>query len=96
LQDLPRVLALYDQAMQAQLVHRTEAERLTFVALAQHVLARHPKNPGGLFTHFLTKRLFHVITHAEEDAAQQQLKRLFFGEAATLTGPPRPVLRRMA
>ena len=73
------MLALYEQAVAAGRIGRTEAERLTFVALAQHVLARRPRSPGGLFMYLLTKRLFHVITQAEEDAAQQRLKRVGCG-----------------
>ena len=96
LRDTTRVLRLYTQAIAAQLVQQTEAERLLFVALAQHVLARQPKNPGGLFMHLLTHRLFHVITQAEEEAAQQRLKRVLYGDPQAHTGPPLSLLRRMA
>jgi hypothetical protein len=73
LHDLARLLLLYTQAVQAQLVDSSEADRLNFVALAQHVLRFQPKNPGGLFLQLLRHRRFAVITQAEEDHARRRL-----------------------
>jgi hypothetical protein len=73
LHDLARLLLLYTQAVQAQLVDSSEAARLNFVALAQHVLRFQPKNPGGLFLQLLRHRRFAVITQAEEDHARRRL-----------------------
>jgi hypothetical protein len=87
LKDTARLLTLYLQSVQAKLIGPSEAERLTFVGLAQHVLARHPENAGGLFWHLLTHRCFHFITQEEENAAQQRLKQhLYAGRGSpTLT-----------
>jgi len=74
LKDTERLLTLYTQSVQAKLIGPSEAERLTFVGLAQHVLAYRPENAGGLFRHLLTRRCFHFVTQEEEDAAQQRLK----------------------
>ena len=49
LTDIQRVLELYSQAVQQRLIGSSEAERLTFVALAQHVLICRPQNEGGFF-----------------------------------------------
>jgi hypothetical protein len=78
LKDTERLLALYTQSVQAKLIGPSEAERLTFVGLAQHVLAYHPENAGGLFRHLLTRRCFHFVTQQDEDAAQQRLKQYLY------------------
>jgi hypothetical protein len=52
-----------------------EADRLTFVALAQHVLRYRPANVGGLFQRLLTQRCFHFVTQEDEEVAVQRLKR---------------------
>jgi hypothetical protein len=78
LRDTARLLALYDQAVRARRIGKSEAERLTFVALAQHVLCYGPENPGGLFLQLLRRRHFHCITQDEEDGAQQRLKHYLY------------------
>ena len=75
LRDTSRLLVLYAQAVQAQWLGSSEAERLTFVALAQHVLTYRPENAGGLFTHLVRTRCFAYITQADEDTARQRLHR---------------------
>lgn len=83
LADTSRLLALYTQALTAGLIGRSEAERLSFVGLAQHVLTYGPANAGGLFRRLLVRRHFHFITPAEEEAALQRLKyHLYGGELA--------------
>jgi hypothetical protein len=76
-----RLLVLYEQARQHGLIGSTEADRLTFVALAQHVLTYRPANAGGLFQRLLTGRRFLCVTQADEDAALQRLKRHLYGGA---------------
>ena len=80
LQDMERLLALYTQAVQASLIGPSEAERLSFVALAHHVLHFKPVNPGGLFVQLLRQRHFDFITQQEEDRALQRLKRYDYGD----------------
>ena len=86
LRDTERLLLLYEQAVNAGLIGPAEADRLTFVALAQHVLAYRPDNAGGLFTQLLRKRQFDYVTQDDEDSAQRRLKRFLY------EGAP-PVLR---
>lgn len=80
LQDTDRLFVLYDQARREHLIGPSEAERLTFAALAQHVIHQRPENAGGLFRQLLTRRLYHYITQEEEDAAQQSLKRSLYAK----------------
>jgi hypothetical protein len=68
LRDTERLLTLYAQSVQAKLIGLSEAERLTFVGLVQHVLAYRPANAGGLFRSLLTRRCFHFVTQEDEDA----------------------------
>lgn len=73
LRDMERLLTLYAEAVQTCLIGPSEAERLAFVALAQHVLAFRPTNPGGLFLQLLRQRRFVFITQEEEDIARRRL-----------------------
>jgi hypothetical protein len=73
LRDMDRLLTLYSQAVQAHLIGSSEAERLAFVALAEHVLAFRPTNPGGLFLQLLRQRHFAFTTQEEEDIARRRL-----------------------
>ena len=72
--DIQRLLILYHQAVQQRLLGSSEAERLTFVALAQHVLSCRPKNEGGLFRHLLKQKRYQCVTQADEDVALERLK----------------------
>jgi hypothetical protein len=78
LRNTERLLLLYEQAVNAGLIGSAEADRLTFVALAQHVLAYRPNNAGGLFSQLLRKRQFDYVTQDDEDTAQQRLKRCLY------------------
>jgi hypothetical protein len=77
--DIERVLVLYSQAVQQRLIGSSEAERLTFVALAQHVLSCRATNEGGVFRHLLKQKRYHCVTQADEDAALQRLKQYWYG-----------------
>lgn len=81
LRETERLLLLYEQAVNAGLIGPVEADRLTFVALAQHVLAYRPDNAGGLFTQLLRKRQFEYVTQDDEDSAQRRLKHFLYGGA---------------
>lgn len=74
LREMDRLLCLYQQAVEKGWIGRAEADRLTFVALAQHVLLYRAQNPGGLLHRLLTKRLFHYVTQEDEDQALARLK----------------------
>lgn len=81
LRDTERLFLLYHLAIAANLLGKSEAEQLAFFALAQHVLAYGPMNPGGLFRQLLVRKQFQVITQAEEDAAVRRLKRHLYEKA---------------
>jgi hypothetical protein len=85
-----RLLALYEQAVAQGVIGASEAERLTFVALAQHVLRYRPDNAGGLFRQLLRSRRYQVITQADEDAALQRLKGFLYGGFGSPAPPARP------
>jgi len=92
LKDTERLLALYAQSVRAKLIGLSEAERWTFVGLAQHVLAYRPENAGGLFRQLLTRHYFHFVTQEDEDAAQQRLKQHLYagrGSPSLQTQDPR-------
>jgi hypothetical protein len=72
--DMGRLLRLYEQARKTGWIGSAEADRLTFVAVAHHVLRYRPQNPGGLFHRLVTKRLFHYVTQEDEDQALVRLK----------------------
>jgi hypothetical protein len=74
LREMERLLCVYEQAVDRGWIGSAEADRLTFVALAQHVLLYRAQNPGGLLHRLLTKRLFHYITQEDEDQALARLK----------------------
>ena len=78
LTNIRRLLILYHHAVQQRLIGTSEAERLTFVALAQHVVSCRPKNLGGLFRHLLKQKRYHCVTQADEDAALQRLKQYLY------------------
>jgi hypothetical protein len=86
LKETSRLLSLYAQGVQTKLIGPSEADRLTFMALAQHVLRYVPENPGGLFLQLLRQRRFHFITQDEEDTARRKLLEHMYKE------PPRSVL----
>jgi len=92
LHDPSRLFALYEQAVQAGLIGVSEAERLTFVALACHVLRYRPQNAGGLFHCLLTRKLSHVVTQEDEDAARHYITRYLYGEGAA---PRRRITQRV-
>jgi hypothetical protein len=79
LTDIERVLVLYRQAVQQRLIGSSEAERLTFVALAQHVLSCRAQNEGGLFRHLLKQKRYHCVTQVDEDVALGRLKQHLYG-----------------
>ncbi len=88
LQSTERLLLLYAQAMQRQLIGPFEADRLAFVALAHHVLGFRPANPGGLFLQLLRQRRFALITQAEEDTAQRRLSTYLYSPDAVKSPKP--------
>ncbi len=84
LKDTGRLLVLLVQAIARDLVGTSEADRLRFVAAAEHALAAGKRNPPGLFMHLVRGRLWRYLTQEDEDRASRRLKLHQFG-------PPREV-----
>jgi hypothetical protein len=95
LRDTTRLLQLYEQAVSARLIGSCEADRLAFVALAHHVLAYRPTNPGGLFTQLLRTGHFDYATQDDEDRAVRRLKRHFYGGTPPILPVVETALRRV-
>jgi hypothetical protein len=74
LQSVGRLLELFGQAVRAGFVPPSQNARLQFLAAAEHARAIGSRNPCGLFSAILRRRLWQVITQADEDAAIWKLK----------------------
>jgi len=89
--DTGRLLRLHEQAVARELVGASEADRLRFVAAAEHARAVGTRNPPGLFVRLVRGRLWRFLTQADEDAAAGRLKRHLFGAPRGVSGSgPRP------
>ncbi|MBV8457221.1 MAG: hypothetical protein JO122_11470 [Acetobacteraceae bacterium] len=94
LKDTGRTLELHRQAVAAGLVTGSEADRLRFVAAAEHARAIGTTNPCGLFVRLVRGRLWAFLTGADEDAANARLKRHLHGAPRPPSGtPPAPAPR---
>lgn len=94
LQSTPRLVALFEQAVQAKLVVKTETGRLDFVAAAEHALHHGTLNPPGLFMHLVRKGLWGYCTNGDDDAANERLKRHLYGAAREKAKPAKAVRPR--
>jgi hypothetical protein len=74
LRDTGRALGLFDQAVDWGLVGPSEADRLRFLALAEHARAVGPINPGGLFARLVRRGWWHFATLDDEGAARRRLR----------------------
>lgn len=79
LRSTPRLLSIFEQALGAGLVGAGYGQQLNFFAAAEHSLVKGTRNPCGLFVHILKNKLWHYCTNDDEDAANERLKRHFFG-----------------
>ena len=75
LKDTGRLLDLLRQAIDRGLIGSSEADRLRFVAAAEHALAVGTANPPGLFAYLVRGRCWRYITQADEDRANARIKR---------------------
>lgn len=64
---------LYFQAVKARLISGTEADLLNWIAAS--IRARETENPEKIFSGILRKKLFHFITHEQEDRARRALNK---------------------
>jgi hypothetical protein len=88
LKDTGRLMVLLGQAAARGLVSTSEADRLRFVASAEHALAIGQGNPAGLFVYLVRGKLWRYLTQDDEDRANLRIK-------AFLRGPERPQVAAM-
>ncbi len=74
LKETARLLGLHGQAVARGLVTASEADRLRFVAAAEHALAIGRANPPGLFAHLVRGRCWRFATAEDEDRASRRLR----------------------
>ena len=86
LRDVDRTLRLFDQAVGRNLLGPSEADRLRFLAVAEHARAVGTANPCGLFARLVRRGWWHFATQDDEDAARRRLRE-------HLHGRPRPTER---
>ena len=86
--DVGRTLRLFDQAVARKLVGTSEADRLGFLAVAEHARVVGTINPGGLFARLVRRGLWHFATLDDEDAARRRLHRHLHGRPEPTTPPP--------
>lgn len=90
LRDTARTLKLFDLAAARGLVGSSEADRLKFLALAEHSRAVATVNPGGLFASLLRREAWAFVTQAEEDGARRRLRDHLGGTRKPIVEPSRP------
>ncbi len=95
LRETQRLSLLYAEAVERQLISRTECDRLRFFGAAEHACAVGTSNPAGLFVYLVRNQRWNYITQRQEDAARQKLRVLDFaddvgrrGAAARAVRPP--------
>jgi len=88
LQDMARLLTLFDQAHTRGLIGKSASDRLTFLALAEHAKVVGSQNPCGLFATLVRRQQWHFVTDSDEDAAQARLKQYLYGSPARAAPPP--------
>ena len=74
LKDTARLLDLLAQAVSRGLVSTSEADRLRFVASAEHALSIGQGNPAGLFMHLVRGKSWRYLTQEDEDRANARIK----------------------
>jgi hypothetical protein len=88
LQDTARLLTLFEQAQTQGLTGKSDSERLTFLALAEHAKVVGSANPCGLFAALVRRQQWHFVTDSDEDVAQARLKAYLYGLVARAAPPP--------
>jgi hypothetical protein len=93
LHNTERLLTLFAQAHTQGLIGTSDADRLTFVATAEHAYAVGTANSPGLFAHLIRHRLWHHVTQEDEDLARRRLRDHLYGAIPYLNLPlPLPPL----
>jgi hypothetical protein len=73
LQETGRLLDLFAQAQAQGSIGGSEADRLTFVATAEHARLVGSHNSCGLLAQLIRRRLWHFVTQDDEEAARTRL-----------------------
>jgi hypothetical protein len=90
LEDTARLLTLFIHAQTQGLIGKSDSDRLTFCALAEHAKVVGSANPCGLFAALVRRQQWHFVTDSDEDVAQARLKAYLYGPAARAAPPPAP------
>jgi hypothetical protein len=90
LRETDRLLALFAQASTRGLIGKSESDRLTFLATAEHARVLGSHNPCGLFATLIRRQRWHYVTESDEDVASQRLKQHLYGQTPRrqLVPPP--------
>jgi hypothetical protein len=88
LTDVGRTLRLFDQAVARRLVVNSEADRLKFLAIAEHARVVGTVNTCGLFARLVRRGLWHFATLDDEDAARRRLRQHLHGRPEPAAPPP--------
>lgn len=90
LRDTDRLLALFEQAHGQGLIGKSDSQRLTFLATAEHARVIGSTNPCGLLAELIRRQLWHYVTESDEDAAYKRLKQHLYGRDAQRRPTPLP------
>ncbi len=90
LRETGRLLGLHGQAVARGLIGPSEADRLRFVAAAEHARSAGSRNAPGLFAWLVRGRRWAYLTQADEDWASTRVKRHLYGEPRSRPGPAGP------
>src|SRR5262249_23473355 len=82
------LLTLLAQAQTQGLIGKSDSERLTFLALAEHAKVVGSQNPCGLFAALVHRQHWHFVTDSDEEVAQTRLKAYLYGSATRAAPPP--------
>jgi hypothetical protein len=74
LKETARLLELHGQAIGREIIGPSEADRLRFVAAAEHAMAIGKGNPPGLFAYLVRGACWRYSTGADEDRANARIK----------------------
>ena len=90
LRDTDRLLTLFEHAQTQGLIGKSDSERLTFLATAEHAWVIGSKNPCGLLAELIRRKLWHYVTESDEDAAYKRLKQHLYGQDHPHRSSPSP------
>jgi hypothetical protein len=90
LRDTAGLLVLFEQAHAQQFLGKSESDRLTFLATAEHARVIGSQNPCGLFAALIRRKCWHFVTESDEDAAYKRLKAHLYGSHTPTRGTPPP------